>query len=207
MSDSETRSHKLLDKLRHLPTAAIYEAAGKTGGMAPCIRRQAGARSFAGYAFTVRTLPGDNLAVFHAISQAKVGDVLVIDAGDTSRVTIWGGTSSIAAQTKGIVACVTNAAIRDVDEINDMGFPVFATAISVRGALKNHLGWLNEPVSVGGVIVHSGDIVVGDGDGVVVLAQNHLESLIDKAVELQEAHAVRDQRLRSGEPIEHVMNL
>ncbi len=185
----------------------MYEAAGKRGDMAPCIRHVAGARRVAGFAFTLRTWPGDNLGVFHAISQASAGDVLVIDAGGTDRVTIWGGTSTIAAQARGIAGCVTNASIRDVAEVDALGFPAFAAGISVRGATKNHAGWPNVPVCVGDVTVHPGDLIIGDEDGVVVIPAADIEAVVARAVKLDSEHALRDARLRAGESIAAVMQL
>jgi 4-hydroxy-4-methyl-2-oxoglutarate aldolase len=200
-------SRKVPEALKALPAAGLYEAAGKRGDMAPHIRALAGGKRVAGFAFTLRTLPGDNLGVFHAINQAQPGDVLVIDAGGTDRVTIWGGTSAIAAQAKGIAGCVTNASIRDVAEIEALGFPVFAAGTSVRGATKNHAGWMNVPVCVGDVTVNPGDFIVGDEDGVVVIAAADIETVINRAAELEGRHLLRDSRLRAGESIASVMEL
>ena len=200
-------SRPVLDALKSLPAASLYEAAGKRGDMAPHIRALAGGKRLAGFAFTLRTLPGDNLGVFHAISAAQRNDVLVIDAGGTDRVTIWGGTSAIAAQAKGIAGCVTNAAIRDAAEIDALGFPVFAAGTSVRGATKNHAGWMYIPVCVGDVTVNPGDLIVGDEDGVVVIPEAEIEMVVARAVELEVGHALRDARLRAGEAIASVMKL
>lgn len=112
--------------LRTLPVSTVYESAGKVGDVAPSIRAMAPGMRLAGRAFTLKTMPGDNLSVFRAIHEAPAGCVLVIDGGDTERVTIWGGTSTTAAQAKGLAGCVTNASVRDLDEILESGFPVFA---------------------------------------------------------------------------------
>ncbi len=207
MNTVVANSRPVLEALKSLPAASLYEAAGKRGDMAPHIRALAGGKRVAGFAFTLRTLPGDNLGVFHAISAAQRNDVLVIDAGGTDRVTIWGGTSAIAAQAKGIAGCVTNAAIRDVAEIDALGFPVFAAGTSVRGATKNHAGWMNIPVCVGDVTVNPGDLIVGDEDGVVVIPAAEIEMVVARAVELEGGNVLRDARLRAGESIASVMKL
>lgn len=196
-----------LEALSGLSAASLYEAAGQRGAMAPHIRPMAGTRRVAGFAFTLRTIPGDNLGVFHAIGQAARNDVLVIDGGGTDRVTIWGGTSAIAAIAQGIAGCVTNAAIRDVGEIEALGFPVFAAGASVRGATRNHAGWINVPVCVGDVTVHPGDLVVGDEDGVVVIPSADMEAVVARARSLDRDHFARDERLRRGEPVTEVMKL
>jgi 4-hydroxy-4-methyl-2-oxoglutarate aldolase len=200
--------HKaLLRTIRRLPTASFYEAAGKEGDMAPSIQGVLPSMRFAGFAFTVRTQPGDNLGVFHAIDRAQPDDVLVIDAGDTDRVTIWGGTSTVAAKARGIVACVTNAAVRDIDEIRNLDFPVFSRGISVRGAVRNHPGWLGGAVSVGDTIVRPGDLVVGDAAGVVVVHSLRVEEVVARAVEMEQTLQQREGRLRNGENVLTVLGI
>lgn len=198
---------KLLEAIVEVPTATLYELAGKCGDMAPGIRAIASHMRFAGFASTLRTLPGDNLGVFHAIDQAQPGDVLVIDAGGTDRVTIWGGTSTVAAQAKGMVACVTNGSVRDIDEIVTLKFPVFAAGVSVRGAAKNHPGWTGIAVSVGDVVVNPGDLVVGDSDGVVVIEAARVSEVVARVEEYQNEQRQREQRLRNGESIRCVLSL
>lgn len=200
-------SRSLPEALKALSAASLYEAADKCGDMAPHIRAMTSVKRVAGFAFTLRILPGDNLGVFHAIKQAQRGDVLVIDAGGTNRVTALGGTSAIAAQAKGIAGCITNASIRDVGEVEAIGFPVFAVGVSVRGASKNHAGWLGVPISVGDVTVNPGDLVVGDEDGVVVISAANVDTVIARATELERGHALRDERLRAGEFVATDMKL
>ena len=195
----------VIARLAALPAATIYEAAGKVGDMAPAIRPLVQGARLAGPAFTLRTMPGDNLAVFHAIAAAPPGAVLVIDGGDTERVTIWGGTSTVAAQARRLAGCVTNAAARDLDEIRESGFPVFAPGVSVRGTAKAHPGWMGIPVVVGGVIVNPGDIVVGDADGVVVVAAGRAAEVATKAEAKRRDELEREARLRAGEDISTVL--
>ena len=175
--------------------------------MAPVIRPVTSTTRFAGLAFTLRTLPGDNLGVFHALKAISRNHVLIIDAGGTERVTIWGGSSTIAAKQRGVAACVTNGAVRDIDEINASGFPVFAAGVSVRGAAKNHPGWIGSAVSVGDVVVSPGDLVVGDSDGVVVVEKSRMREVVLKACERMKDEDARDGRLRSGECVSSVFNI
>ncbi len=194
-----------LARLARLPAATVYEAAGKLGDMSPDIRPVAPGLRLAGPAFTLKTMPGDNLGVFKAIAAAPPGAVLVIDGGGTERVTIWGGTSTVAAQARGLAGCVTNAAVRDLDEIAESRFPVFAPGVSVRGTAKSHPGWLDVPVSVGGVVVHPGDIVVADADGVVVVQAARAVSVADAAEAKRRDEQSREDRLRRGEDLAAVM--
>lgn len=196
-----------LRQLSKLPAATVYEASGKRGDMAPAIRQMVpGARLF-GPAFTVRCLPGDFAAVLRAVDRAKRGDVLVIDAGGSDRVTALGGTSSLAAKRRGLAGAVLNAACRDIDEIRAMRFPVYALGASVRGTLRNHPGWLQVPVSVGGTTVEPGDLVVGDADGVVVIARDRIAQVAKAALAQRANERARERQVRAGTPFVKMFRL
>jgi 4-hydroxy-4-methyl-2-oxoglutarate aldolase len=203
-----TISAKAMEVFKTLPTATIYEAGGAVGDMDPTtIKALVPGLRMAGPAFTLRTKPGDNLGVFHALHEAPAGSVLVIDGGNSLRVTIWGGTSTAAAQQRGLAGCVANAAVRDLDEILEAKFPVFGPGLSVRGTVKNHKGWIGIPVCVGDVTVEPGDIVIGDSDGVVVIPARRAEEVAVAAVEQRRRERDRDARLRKGEPVKSVMGI
>ena len=198
---------ELIATLKSLPVATVYEAAGKLGDVSPAIRPMIEGARLAGPAFTLKTMPGDNKAVFHAIDQAPEGSVLVIDGGGTDRVTIWGGTSTVAAQAKGLAGVVTNAAVRDLDEIREARFPVYAPGVAVRGTAKSHPGWMNIPVSIGDAIVRPGDIVLGDSDGLLIVPAEHAAEIAAKALETRKTEESREARLRAGESIKAVLGL
>src|SRR5262245_6376204 len=122
----------------------------------------------AGPAYTVRCLPGDNLMVHAAIYRAAPGDVIVIEAGDVDYA-VAGGNVCAVAQRRGVAGFVVDGVIRDVAEARERGFPVLARGVIPIPGGKDKLGALGEPVRVGGVEVHPGDIVVGDEEGVVVV--------------------------------------
>jgi 4-hydroxy-4-methyl-2-oxoglutarate aldolase len=204
---STTAFADALKQLAQLPVATVYEAAGKLGDVAPHIRSLVDGVKLAGPAFTLKTMPGDNLGVFAAIDAAPAGSVLVIDGGGAERVTIWGGTSTVAARAKGLVGCVTNAAVRDIEEIRESRFPVFAPCTSVRGVSRSHPGWLSIPVSIGDAIVRPGDIMLGDGDGLLVVPAERVVEIAAAAMERRKVEQAKDARLRAGEPIKRVMNL
>jgi len=197
----------LLAEARGLSAATLYEAAGQSGDIAPHIRPLAGTTAIAGYARTLRVFPGDNRGVFEAIERSGPHDVLVIDAGGTDRVTVWGGTSTRAAQARGLAGCITNGAVRDVAEIRELAFPVYAAGVSVRGAAKRHPGWHDQPVCVGDVTVHAGDLVVGDEDGVVVIPSSRMAAVLAAARELQAQHEARDRQVAAGALLGHALRL
>jgi len=189
---------KNLKQFAKLAAATVYEANGKRGDMAPAIRQMVPGTRLFGPAFTVRCLPGDFAAVLRAIDRAKHGDLLVIDAGGSDRVTALGGTSSLAARTRGLAGAVVDAACRDLDEIRAMKFPVYALGTSVRGTLKAHPGWLQVPVSVGGTVVEPGDYVLGDADGVVVVAKDRIAEVAKKALAQRSTERAREKQVSGG---------
>ncbi|WP_328900737.1 RraA family protein [Streptomyces sp. NBC_00441] len=121
----------------------------------------------AGPAYTVRCPPGDNLMLHAAIHRAAPGSVIVIDAGDADYA-LAGGNVCAVAQRRGIAAFVTNGVIRDLAEVRELGFPVFATGVVPFPGTKKAVTPLNEPVRCGGVMVCAGDVVVADEEGIVV---------------------------------------
>jgi 4-hydroxy-4-methyl-2-oxoglutarate aldolase len=198
---------QIAETLGRYPTATIYEAAGKSGDMAPDIRPIVPGVSFSGVAYTVRTFPSDTAAVIRALDDAPAGSVLVIDAGGTDRAAVWGGTSSLVCSLRGLAGCVTNGCVRDIDDLLKTGIAVYAAGIAPRGTVKNHEGWRNIPVSVGGVTVSPGDYVIGDSDGVVVVPAADGAVLCDRAREQRQLEGARDARVRNGESLASIIGL
>jgi 4-hydroxy-4-methyl-2-oxoglutarate aldolase len=127
----------------------------------------ASAPRVAGPAFTVRCPAGDNLMLHAAIYRAEPGSVIVVEAGD-SDYAVAGGNVCAVAQRRGIAAFVVDGVIRDLAEVREMGFPVFARGVIPIPGVKTAVAPLNGPVTCGGVKVHSGDVVVADEEGIVV---------------------------------------
>jgi 4-hydroxy-4-methyl-2-oxoglutarate aldolase len=197
----------LIRRFQEFSAATVYEANGKFGDLEPTIRPVVPGLRMVGTAFTVKCFVGDAKAVALAIDQAQEGDVLVIDAGGTQRATPWGSMSATAAKLRGIAGCVTNGAVRDMDELIEIGFPVFAAGVSVRGNVKLHPGWIGIPVSVGGMTVRPGDIVIGDSDGVVIVAAEQAQAVFERVVDQQAKENEIMQRIRSGEPLGRIFEL
>jgi RraA family protein len=151
-----------------------------------------------GTALTVRTHAGDNLAIHQALELVRPGDVLVVDGGgDTSRALIGEIMATIAA-TRGAAGVVIDGAVRDAGALAKSDFPCFARAAIHRGPYKNGPGEINVAVSIGGMIVEPGDIVVGDDDGVVAFPQAIAPDLL-KAVRAQETREAEIlQSIREG---------
>jgi 4-hydroxy-4-methyl-2-oxoglutarate aldolase len=147
----------------------------------------------AGPAFTVRCPPGDNLMLHAAIHRADRGSVLMVQAGDADYA-VCGGTVCAVAQRRGITAFIVDGVIRDIAEVREMGFPVFARGVMAIPGAKNVVAPLNEPVRCGGITVDAGDMVIADEEGIVVVPSVRCEQV------LGEAQARRDQE--AGESLE-----
>ncbi|MDM0026097.1 RraA family protein [Variovorax saccharolyticus] len=168
--------------LRDIPVAALSDNMHRnigSVGLRPYHRPGPG--TMAGTAVTIRSRGGDNLTLLRAFEFCRPGDVIVIDAdGDVANAVI-GGILSFYAATIGTVGVVLDGAIRDLAEIRERDFPVYARGVNHRGPYKDGPGEINVPVSVGGMRVNPGDIVVGDQDGLMAFSPVDAEWLIEKA--------------------------
>ena len=135
----------------------------------------------AAVAFTLRCAPGDNLALHVATAEAPAGSVLVADATADPEFGYWGEVLTSAAMARGLVGLVIDGGVRDVDPIEGLGFPVFAERVCQRGATKVGPGAVGGPVMVGGVEVRTGDVVVGDRDGVTVVPAHAVQPVLERA--------------------------
>ena len=147
----------------------------------------------AGPAFTVKCEAGDHLMLHAAIYRAKPGDIIVVEADD--RFALAGGNVCAIAQRRGIKGFVIDGAIRDVGEIRDMQFPVYARGVIPKPGAKKKISPLNEPVQCGGVTVNPGDIVVADEEGIAVLPKTSA----DDALEIAKKRAERDDNMSLDE--------
>ena len=146
----------------------------------PTIRAAWPGARVAGPAFTVRGVGGDNLALHRAVAAAAAGHVLVADLGGAARGH-WGEVLAVAAQSRGLLGLVIDGGVRDRDEMRDLGFPVFSRGDCVLGTAKCAPGDLGAPLLLGGAVVRSGDLVVGDTDGVVVLPRERVAAVLNEA--------------------------
>jgi regulator of RNase E activity RraA len=152
----------------------------------------------AGTAVTVRTRGGDNLAVLRAYDYCRPGDVMVIDAGGDVTNAVFGGIMSFYAASSGLAGMVIDGAIRDVAEIGERAFPVYARGVSHRGPYKDGPGEINVPITVGGMVVRPGDLVVGDQDGLVAFSPDIAKALIEKAEAQRAKEKATMQAIREG---------
>ena len=179
-------------------SAMVSDALGRWGAMASAIRRLSGTSAY-GPAFPVRTMPGDSSTVHRAVAAAPEGSVLVIDAGGYEDRAVWGEILTIAAEIRGISGVVIDGAARDIDAIRARSFPVFARAVCAAGPHKGWNGTIGDQITCGGLLVRSRDLVVADGDGVVVVPEGQLSSVAEAVAQRRDLEAEWRRRLHNGE--------
>jgi regulator of RNase E activity RraA len=190
---------KLLETLHDIPVAALSDNMHRnigTVGLQPYHRP--GKQTMAGTAVTMRSRGGDNLTYLRALDFCRPGDVLVIDAGADLNNAVVGGILSFYAASVGVVGLVIDGAIRDVAEIRERDFPIYARGVTHRGPYKDGPGEINVPVAVGGMVVNPGDIVVGDQDGLLAIPPGDVEQVIEGALAVLEKEAETMRAMREG---------
>jgi regulator of RNase E activity RraA len=184
----------LLAAFKDAPTSIISDNLDRLAGMVGLRPFHRSGRMI-GTALTVKTRPGDNLAIHKALDLVRPGDVIVVDGGGDETRALVGEIMKNIAESRGAAGYVIDGAIRDVTAFESSDFPCFARAVIHRGPYKSGPGMMNVPVSVGGAVVAPGDIVVGDEDGVVSFAPSVAETLLE---------AVRAQLRREEETLKAI---
>jgi 4-hydroxy-4-methyl-2-oxoglutarate aldolase len=186
-------------ELAELGSATVYEAGGRRGYVdAELIQAVPGSRA-AGPARTVRCGQDDNLMVHAAIAEAEPGEVLVLTMPEPRPVALVGDLLATQARERGVAALLIDASIRDVEELAEMGLPIWARWVRVRGAGKDVAGTIGEPVEVGGASIRQGDVVVLDADGVAVIERERLDEVLHASRERAERERVKRAKLQQGE--------
>jgi 4-hydroxy-4-methyl-2-oxoglutarate aldolase len=192
-----------------LGTATLHEASGGRGALPSVIRSVTGL-PVVGRALTVECPPLDNLWLHRAILRAAPGDVLVASVGQAREAGYWGEILAEGAIRAGVAGLVIDGGVRDVRPLRELGFPVFAERTCIRGTGKSRadlVGGLGGPLALGDVTVHAGDLVVGDEDGVVVVAASDVETVMAAAEERAARESAYVQRIRAGASTLAVMGL
>ena len=199
--DAPELERALVEAARALPTATLHEAGGKIGALPAAIKPVTPGMSIAGRALTVHSPGADNLWLHRALDIALPGDVLVVYTGGVYEHGYWGEIMTTMAKTRRLAGLVIDACVRDGVLLGRIGFPVFARGLAIRGTGKDFgaTGWLNAPVRIGEVTVEAGDLVVGDGDGVVVVPNARVAEVIEASHLREATEAAIIKRLEAGE--------
>jgi 4-hydroxy-4-methyl-2-oxoglutarate aldolase len=197
----------LVEKLSAFSSATIHEAQGRLGALDSTIKPVDHRMKLCGPAFTVVCAPRDNLMLQTAIHYAAPGDVLVVSGGAYAEAGSFGDVLANACRAKGLGGLVTDTGVRDTEELRALGFPVFSHSVCIKGTVKETVGPLCEPVTVGGQVVRPGDVVNADADGVVVVRREHLAEAITASRQRVETEAEFIAAYRSGKTVAEICGL
>jgi 4-hydroxy-4-methyl-2-oxoglutarate aldolase len=212
MADNDTKrnaaqSTSIAERFSSFDPATLFEAAGRQGMIDPAVRPAWRGAKICGVAATVECPPGDNLMLHMAVAEAEEEVVLVANAGSYLLAGAWGEVLTVAAQARGILGLVIDGAVRDIDAIERLGFPIFSRGLAIGACTKERPGTLNRPVQIGGATVRPGDIIVGHSDGLVVVDQNRAEEVYENATSRQQREEEMIRQLRQGRTTVELLGL
>jgi RraA family protein len=185
-------------RFRGLPVANISDSMARMTAGGPRLRPLHAGGALAGPALTVKTRPGDNLMIHKALDIADAGDVIVVDGGGELTNALIGEMMVAHAQQRGIAGLVLNGAIRDYDSIHAGAFPVFAAGVTHRGPYKDGPGEINVPIAIDGMVIEPGDLIVGDGDGMLCIPFAQTEDIYKAAKAKNDAEVRQIAAIREG---------
>lgn len=187
-----------VEVLARLGVSTVHEAMGKLGLVAPVLTPILPGARIAGRAVTVLSHPGDNLMIHAAVEQCGPGDVLVVTTTSESTDGMFGDLFAAALQARGTLGLVIDAGVRDVADLREMGFPVWAKAVHSQGTNKLNPGSINVRVQLPGITVDPGDAVVADDDGVVIVPRARVPEVARKAQAREDNEAEKRQQFTEG---------
>jgi 4-hydroxy-4-methyl-2-oxoglutarate aldolase len=186
-------------ELADLGSATVYEAGGRGTYVDADLIQILPASRVAGPARTVRCGQDDNLMVHAAMAELERGEVLVLTMPEPRPVALVGDLLATQAKAHGAAAILVDASVRDVEELAELGLPIWARWIRVKGAAKDVPGSIGEPVTVGGAPIRQGDILVLDADGVAVIEPERVDEVLEASRRREQRERVKRAKLQAGE--------
>ena len=201
-------SEETLNTASKISAATMHEAAGKIGALPSYLKPISSGMKICGRAYPVKGPSGCNLWLHRAIAEADPGDVLIADIGDDKEFGYWGDIMGTGSMAKGIAGLVIDGCVRDQIELEEMGFPVFAAGLCIRGTDKKfeEPGSLGKPITIGGIEINLGDLVLGDNDGIVIIPATQVRNSIKKSAERENKEEATKRRLSGGETTMEIYN-
>ena len=188
----------LVRRFRALPVANVSDSMSRMAAAGPRLRPMHAGGAMAGPALTVKTRPGDNLMLHRALDLAEHGDVIVVDGGGELTTALMGELMLAHAKRRGVAGIVINGAVRDLDAIGAQELPVFAAGVTHRGPFKDGPGEINVPIAIDGMVIAPGDLVLGDGDGVLSVPLDAVPAVLAAAEAKQAAEQREMQAILAG---------
>jgi 4-hydroxy-4-methyl-2-oxoglutarate aldolase len=187
-----------LQELARLGSATVYEAGGRGGYVDANLHQIVPGSRVAGPARTVVCGQDDNLMVHAVMAVVQPGDVIVLTMPEPRPVALVGDLLATQARAQGAAGMLIDASVRDTEELAELGLPIWARWVRVRGAAKDVAGTIGEPVVVGGATIRQGDVLVLDADGVAVIEQERLDEVLDASLQREERERVKRAKLQDG---------
>lgn len=188
----------MVARFRELPVANISDSMSRMTAAGAHLRPMHAGGVLAGPAFTVKTRPGDNLMIHKALDIAEPGDVIVVDGGGDLTNSLIGEMMTTHAAARGIAGIVIHGAIRDYDSIHAGAFPVFAAGVTHRGPYKDGPGEINVPIAIDGMVIEPGDLIIGDGDGLLCIPFAQLATVYAAAKAKNDAEIKQIAAIKQG---------
>ena len=212
MANSRTKprlakSRDPFERFADFDPATLYEAAGRKGMVDPGIRPAWRGARVCGRAITVECPPADNLMLHIAVANAQPGAVIVATAGGYLLAGAWGEILTEAARARGIAGLVIDGAVRDIDAIEALRFPVFSRGLAIGSCTKEQPGRIDVPIQLGDAMVSTGDLVFGNTDGVVIIEQSKIEDVYEAAVARRNRESEIIAGLRKGQTTVELLGL
>ena len=200
IKDFERVAPGVVEQAAQFPASILADVAGRRGALSGRVAPLAPSMRIAGPALTVDLRPGDNLMIHVALALAKPGDVIVVDGKGDLGSALMGEIMCQQAVALGVAGVVIDGAVRDSEAIRELGFPMYAAGLNPNGPTKFVPGRVNHPISIGGVAVHPGDLVVADADGVTVIERAKAAAMLPLAAEkvAQETKRIADIKSRKS---------
>ena len=190
---------QVMKLLGELGVATVHESQGRQGLMKPYMRPIYASAKIGAPAITVSCQPGDNLMIHAAVEVCQPGDVLVVTTTAESTDGMFGELLASSLRARGVAGLIIDAGVRDVADLTAMEFPVWAKAVSAQGTVKATAGSVNIPVVCAGAMVHPGDVIVADVDGVVVVPYAQAAEVAKLSDQRRIKEENNRQRLKAGE--------